>query len=84
MKQPYYFLSFLLFLTACNYESRQPVRGIKNLKTGFYFLTDSLNGIKMHREHSDEVFFLEKTPFASVDNIVENNLLEIKEITHLY
>jgi hypothetical protein len=44
------------------------------MRTGFYFLTDAKNGIKMKLEHSNEFFTLEQSPFASVDHVAVNYL----------
>ena len=38
--------------------------------TGFYFLADDGRGIKMRKDHSDEVYDISKNPFVSIKNIL--------------
>src|SRR5688500_8847520 len=38
--------------------------------TGFYFLADEGQGIKMQKDHSDEVYNISKNPFVSIKNIL--------------
>lgn len=40
------------------------------VSTGFYFLADAGQGIKMQKERSDEIYNISKIPFASVKNIL--------------
>lgn len=42
--------------------------------TGFYLLADDLDGVKMRKEQSNEVYSIAKTPFVAVDNIIHCNL----------
>src|SRR5689334_989526 len=47
--------------------------------TGFYFLTeDEGNGIKMRNTSSNDLYLLEKTPFASVVNVKKTELRTVK------
>lgn len=41
----------------------------ETLRTGFYSLADSVSGIRMRMDKSNEYFFVSKIPFASVDNV---------------
>jgi hypothetical protein len=38
--------------------------------TGFYFLADNGQGIKMQKDHSDEYYDISKKPFVSIKNIL--------------
>src|ERR1700739_713323 len=38
--------------------------------TGFYFLADTGQSIKMQKDHSSEVYSISKNPFASVKNVL--------------
>jgi preprotein translocase subunit SecD len=42
--------------------------------TGFYLMADNLEGIKMRKEQSNEVYSIAKTPFVAVDNIIHCSL----------
>lgn len=42
--------------------------------TGYYLLTDNLDGIKMRKAQSDQVYSVAKKPFVSVDNILHCSL----------
>ncbi|MCW3463969.1 hypothetical protein [Chitinophaga nivalis] len=48
------------------------------MRTGFYFLADTLTGIKMQEKNSDKIYSIEKLPFASVDNIIECKIQDTK------
>jgi len=61
------------------------------VRTGFYFLAkQGERGIRMRKEHSNEIYALQPTPFASVDNMadarVEKNRVndEIYQELHLF
>ena len=41
--------------------------------TGFYFLADKEQGIRMHKDHSDENYNISPKPFVSVQNILRAN-----------
>ena len=56
------------------------------IPTGFYFLSDTDEGIMMRMEHSDEVYTILKNPFASVNNIQSTHLAKdksTKDVTSL-
>ena len=38
--------------------------------TGFYFLADNEQGIKMRKDHSNEVYNISRNPFVSIKNIL--------------
>jgi hypothetical protein len=38
--------------------------------TGFYFLANNGQGIRMQKDHSDEIYNISKTPFVSINNIL--------------
>jgi hypothetical protein len=42
--------------------------------TGFYFLAEGANTVKMKEENSNRIYSISKTPFASVDNIKQTKL----------
>jgi len=42
--------------------------------TGYYLLADNLDGIKMRKEQSNEVYSIAKKPFVSVENILHCRL----------
>lgn len=44
------------------------------IATGYYLLADNLDGIKMRKEQSNEVYSIAKSPFVSVTNIVHCSL----------
>lgn len=44
------------------------------IATGYYLLADNLDGIKMRKEQSNEVYSIAKKPFLSVDNILHCRL----------
>lgn len=44
------------------------------METGFYDVVDRHNGVRMHKEHSDELYYLKNTPFASVNHVVKARL----------
>ena len=45
------------------------------LETGFYDVRDQRTGVRIHKEHSNEIYYLNSTPFASVNNVVKARLL---------
>ncbi|RQO68386.1 hypothetical protein DBR40_20805 [Pedobacter sp. KBW01] len=51
--------------------------------TGFYFLADEGQGIKMKKDHSTEYYHISKKPFASITNIlratVQKNVIDQNE-----
>lgn len=59
-----------------NQTSKSALPGAKTsyMPTGFYYLADSLEGIKMRKRGSDEVFTIARTAFASVKNIASTKL----------
>jgi len=83
-------LPLLLLLSAvscennCSFASKKVNRAINAVvdtnyvRTGFYFLTDTLNGIKMKLENSGEFFLVDKSAFASVDHIEDNDIQKNK------
>jgi preprotein translocase subunit SecD len=44
------------------------------IATGYYLLADNLDGIKMRKEQSNEVYSIAKKPFLSVDQILHCRL----------
>lgn len=44
------------------------------ITTGYYLLADNLDGIKMRKEQSNEVYSIAKKPFVSVANILHCNI----------
>lgn len=44
------------------------------IATGYYLLADELDGVKMRKEQSNEVYSIAKSPFVSVTNIVHCSL----------
>jgi hypothetical protein len=44
------------------------------IATGFYLLTDKIDGIKMRKAQSDEVYKIASKPFVSVNNILHCSL----------
>jgi hypothetical protein len=58
-------------------QTRKPaLSGIKTtyMPTGFYCLADSLEGIKMRKRGSDEVYYIAPAAFASVKNIANTKI----------
>jgi len=58
-------------------QTRKPaLSGIKTtyMPTGFYYLADSLEGIKMRKRGSDEVYTIAPAAFASVKDIANTKL----------
>jgi hypothetical protein len=49
-----------------------------SLRTGFYFLSSSLTGANKKKEQSENIYRLETTPFASVENIISTKLERTK------
>ena len=45
------------------------------METGFYDIRERHNGVRMHKEHSDEIYYLNNTPFIFVQNVVKARLL---------
>jgi PsbP-like protein len=56
----------------------------KYLKTGFYFLEGMNKGIMMHKDLSDETYFLKDKPFASVENVIKARLLRTRISGSIY
>jgi preprotein translocase subunit SecD len=52
--------------------------------TGYYFLTEVQDGIKMKKENSNEIYSIAKVPFASVNNIVKAELEQTKVNGEIY
>lgn len=52
--------------------------------TGYYFLTEEQDGIKMKKENSDEIYSIAKVPFASVSNIAKVELEQTKSDGKMY
>ena len=52
--------------------------GKRYMPTGFYYLADKENGVKMLKEQSKEVYNITPTPFVSVENIMRVNLVKTK------
>ncbi len=52
--------------------------------TGYYFLAEGQDGIKMKKENSTEIYSIAKVPFASVNNIVKAELEQIKVKGEIY
>ncbi|MRG44099.1 hypothetical protein GFS24_03190 [Chitinophaga sp. SYP-B3965] len=75
MKQLMYLCLIPLILSCNNSHSPKPV-DTSYMRTGFYFLADPQDGVKMQRKNSTETFYIAKTPFASVDNIHKTKLEE--------
>ena len=48
------------------------------MHTGFYFLAEEKDGIKMKIEGSGEIYTISKNPFASVNNIAKTELRKNK------
>lgn len=44
------------------------------MATGYYLLADDLDGVKMRKEQSNEVYSIAKKPFVSVNNIMHCNI----------
>ena len=44
------------------------------MKTGFYYVSESLDGISMRKDRSNEIYSIAKSPFASVDHITSTRL----------
>ena len=81
--------AMLLLLTACsanttsgndsdtvNKTDKRALLGVKitYMSTGFYYLADSLEGVKMRKRGSDEVYTIAPAAFASVKNIADAKL----------
>ncbi|MDO6432757.1 hypothetical protein Q4E93_19275 [Flavitalea sp. BT771] len=81
----YLALIFLIQSASCNnnmpryakkLDSVSPVDSVKSgpadttyMRTGFYYLAPSQDGVKMREENTNNFFSIARTPFASVDNI---------------
>jgi hypothetical protein len=80
-KIKYLLLLLIVLLNACKNKPSQsnntPLPAISPdtvyMKTGFYFLADSADAVRMRKDHTDDIFFIAKTPFASVDNIIKSD-----------
>jgi hypothetical protein len=49
------------------------------LSTGFYFIAEEGKPkIKMIKDHSDEIYFINPTPFVSVKNVIQAKLESVK------
>ena len=48
------------------------------MPTGFYYLADKEDGVKMLKEQSNEVYKISRTPFVAVENIIRANLIKTK------
>ena len=59
-------------------ESDTAVLGKTYMPTGFYYLTDKKDGVKMLKEQSNEVYKISRTPFVAVDNILRASLVKTK------
>lgn len=76
-------LLMLSVVVACNNNTspKEPVplkTDTVYMRTGFYFLTDTVKGVRMLQETTGKVYSLERKPFAAVDNIVVCNIEEFK------
>lgn len=76
-----YFIS-MLFLFSCgqvtstenntNQESTHfGTQTPENLKTGWYYLTESGNGIEKTLDRTDEIYFIDPNPIVTVDNFTD-------------
>jgi hypothetical protein len=85
MKQiKYLALIFLIQSASCNNNKPRYPQKIDTvvtgpadttyMRTGFYYLAGSEGGVKMRDENSNEFFSIARTPFASVDNIINAKL----------
>lgn len=55
------------------------VRSAPYLQTGFYYLSkDGKSGVKIKKDHSEEEYVLNPTPFTSTKNIISNRLETIQ------
>ena len=74
-------LLFLFFAQSCANPSKPRHKTTDTLttdkvdseyvRTGFYFLSDSSDAVKMRKEQSTKIYPIAKTPFASVDHIIK-------------
>ena len=69
----YLFLSLISFFSITCSDSSQ-----LNMRTGFYFLENGPNTVKMKKERTNEIYSLSKPPFASVYDIKETELRTTK------
>jgi hypothetical protein len=76
-----YILSFAATFASCSgvFKTGEP-----QMRTGFYFVTDKEDGIEKKIERSNEVYKIEKKPFASVQNVSSTELKEIKVKDGIY
>jgi hypothetical protein len=44
---------------------------LRYMETGFYDVVDRHSGVRMHKEHSDDLYYLKSAPFASVNHVVK-------------
>jgi len=74
-----------------NRDSHPPTVHVKHAKhdstyvtSGFYFLEESGQGVKMRKDHSDEDYNISEKPFVSVKNILsasaQKNVVEGREM----
>jgi hypothetical protein len=85
---------FLLLIASCNNNTPPAPHGedatkynrtdTVYMRTGFYFLADTMTGIKMQEKNSDKIYAIEKAPFASVDNIAACEIKDVKIDSVIY
>ena len=54
------------------------------IATGFYFLAEDGKGIRMRKEHSNEIYTLSPNAFASVKNVIKTKLERTKGEQGIY
>lgn len=62
------YLPLILLLPVMSYKSPSYMR------TGFYYLAEPSHGVRMQKAHSNEIYSVARSPFASVDHISRTEL----------